>query len=333
MVRRDPGLGLSGVEQTNFRIQQQKQQRQLTGDPNGRRESNPASAAGTTVNNSVPKTSPNSFIEIVDGNLLKKLVGKLSLTNLYQVKVGPLSDQLRLHLTRYSVPGDQAIVSDLGLLCVDANLPTSSFATAEVKDNFIGVTQEFAHTRLYTDLDFTFYVDSDYDMLRFFEGWMDFIGGGNRTYIEGEPASSTDVRGNIYRRFNYPNFYKTNNLYITKFERTLGSKIVRATDTFNYSLQYQFINAFPKALTTMPISYGPADILKVTVTFNFDRYVVTRKENIPIQSSLSQTTNQTTNNSLPSNRPQEPVGAEQRTRGYQESLNRGINKSNFKYGR
>ena len=39
----------------------------------------------------------------------------------------------------------------------------------------MGISQEFAHTRLYTDFDFTFYVDNDYNNLRFFEGWIDFI--------------------------------------------------------------------------------------------------------------------------------------------------------------
>ena len=36
----------------------------------------------------------------------------------------------------------------MGILCFDASLPASAFATAEVKDNFMGVPQEFAHSRL-----------------------------------------------------------------------------------------------------------------------------------------------------------------------------------------
>ena len=34
-----------------------------------------------------------------------------------------------------------------------------SLATGEVRDNFMGIPQEFAHTRLYADVDFTFYID------------------------------------------------------------------------------------------------------------------------------------------------------------------------------
>ena len=74
---------------------------------------------------------------------------------------------------------DEFISRTSGLLCSDASLPASAFATAEVNDNFMGIPQEFAHTRLYTDIDFTFYVDNNYTMLRFFEGWMDYISSGS----------------------------------------------------------------------------------------------------------------------------------------------------------
>ena len=42
------------------------------------------------------------------------------------------------------------------------------------------------------------------------------------------------------------------------------------------TLLYEFVNAFPKSLTSMPVNYGAADILKVTVSFNYDRYIMTR---------------------------------------------------------
>ena len=34
--------------------------------------------------------------------------------------------------------------------------------------------------------------------------------------------------------------------------------------------------AFPKSITSLPVTYGTADLLKVTVSFNYDRYVMTR---------------------------------------------------------
>ena len=42
----------------------------------------------------------------------------------------------------------------------------------------MGVTQQFAHTRMYTDIDLTFYIDRSYKANMFSETWMDYIGGG-----------------------------------------------------------------------------------------------------------------------------------------------------------
>lgn len=217
---------------------------------------------------------------------VKGVIGTLAQNNYYLVNV-PLSDALRTHFsTSYSddpqLKEINKFMSRLGYLCSEATLPTSSYATAEVKDNFLGVTQEFAHTRLYTDIDLTFYVDDEYSILRFFEGWMDYIAGGNQVNVEPAAASYTSsssgipngLSPNIYRRFNFPDDYKVQNMVIYKFERD-----------FNKVLEYTFVNAFPKAVNPLPVAYGPADVLKVTVTFNFDRYLVRRsdlkKENIP----------------------------------------------------
>ena len=204
----------------------------------------------------------------------RELVGNLAQTNYYLVNI-PLTEQLVNHFsTSYPDLGDIDVFvrQKLGYLCSEATLPTTSYATAEVKDNYIGITQEFAHTRLYTDMDLTFYVDADYSILRFFEGWMDYISGGN---IKGdEPAAATDLSPNIYRRFNFPDYYKVQNMTVLKFERD-----------YDKVLEYTFVNAFPKGVTSIPVSYGAADLLKVTVSFNYDRYVVSRsnitKDNIP----------------------------------------------------
>ena len=74
-----------------------------------------------------------------------------------------------------------------------------------------------------------------------------------------------------YKRFNYPldpkSGYKISTMFITKFERDsnkVGSPM----------LTYQFYNVFPKSMSAIPVSYGPADVLKVTVSFAYDRYVV-----------------------------------------------------------
>jgi hypothetical protein len=214
----------------------------------------------------------NTIVNKITMNDIKNYVGKLSQTNYYQVNFSTPKDKLNKHLQKYADFGSDTdwIARNVGLLCADASLPTSSFATSEVKDNFMGVTQEFAHTRLYTDVDFTFYVDNDYKMLRFFEGWMDFISGTSEVSADGVSVDEDRNQGNYYRRMNYPNDYKISEMSIVKFERDYG---IRTTSL----LEYKFINAFPKGITSIPVAYGPADLLKVSVTFNYDRYIVKKK--------------------------------------------------------
>ena len=191
---------------------------------------------------------------------VKEKLGKLSLTNQYQVNFSSLKKTITDYLESLGIDNAKEFLSrDAGLLCSDASLPASAFATGEVKDNFMGIPQEFAHTRLYTDIDFTFYVDEDYTMLKIFEGWMDYISSGADA-----DGIQPGQRG-FYRRLRYPNDYKCDTMSITKFEKNLGR-----------TLLYEFVNAFPKSLTSMPVNYGAADILKVTVSFNYDRYIMTR---------------------------------------------------------
>ena len=143
---------------------------------------------------------------------VKEKLGKLSLTNQYQVNFSSLKKTITDYLESIGLDNAKDFLSrDAGILCSEASLPASAFATGEVKDNFMGIPQEFAHTRLYTDIDFTFYVDQDYTLLRIFEGWMDYIASG---------ADSDGIglgqRG-FYRRFKYPNDYKCDTMSITKF--------------------------------------------------------------------------------------------------------------------
>ena len=196
---------------------------------------------------------------------LRELVGDLSQTNHYMVSFSTLNSTLMSYIqNRIGFQEDvrNFLSRKTGLLCAEASLPTSSMATAEVRDNFMGVPQEFAHTRLYTDIDFTFYVDSNYVNLRIFEAWMDYIAGGSQLEIN-------ELDENYYRRMNYPDNYKVQTMFISKFERD-----------FNSQIDYQFVNAFPKLVTAIPVSYGAADLLKVTVSFTYDRYIVNPKGSI-----------------------------------------------------
>jgi len=166
------------------------------------------------------------------------------------------------HLSFYGLTWNTTLQEKLSFACSNVNLPSSTYATGEVKDNYVGVGQEFAHTRVNTDIDFSFYLDRDYEILTFFEAWIDYISGASNT------PNSEDV--GYYRRFAYPKYYKSfGGFFITKFEKnwhTPGAK----------NMTYQLINAFPKSLSSIPLQYGDAEVIRVSVTINYDRYRIFR---------------------------------------------------------
>ena len=187
-----------------------------------------------------------------------RIMGPLAQTNHFLVTISSLTPEVEAYIQEFSRASDfrRFLAERGGILCSDASLPTTSYATAEVKDNFMGIPQQFAHTRNYTDIDFTFYIYYDYTLLKIFEGWMEYISSGANVALNQQTKS-------FYRRMRYPDSYKYNTLYINKFEKN-----------FKRTMRYQFINAFPKGMSSVPVSYGAADILKVTVSFNYDRYIV-----------------------------------------------------------
>ena len=89
---------------------------------------------------------------------------------------------------------------------------------------------------------------------------MDYISSGSK---------ATKTSSNYHRRFQYPETYKCDTMHITKFEKDIEKNPDR-------KISYQFFNTFPKSMTSIPVSYGSADLLKVNVSFNYDRYLIVR---------------------------------------------------------
>lgn len=169
---------------------------------------------------------------------------------------------------------------ELGMYCNEALLPGNSFATTESNNDFPGVAQKFPYRKIYNDLQLSFYVDQNYEVIKFFEKWMSYIAS---PWGSGSAISEESGYGSF--RFNYPDNYKCN-IFISKFnkDKTFGGKIA-----------YRFINAFPIDITSMPVSYDSSDILKCSVSFSYDRYVFdpTGKS---IQTIVDNTNTQLTNN-------------------------------------
>lgn len=183
---------------------------------------------------------------------IKPIFTNLAQTSHYQVFFGGLSIPLRTQLLFKGIDS-RFIGETVGLLCDSAVLPGSSFATADVVGNYMGVSEKIAHTRTFTQIDLSFYVDNEYRTLKFLEHWMEFIANG---------SGVSPTNDSYFFRMKYPSDYKTNQTKIIKFDRD-----------YNAELEYTFFGLFPLALNSTSVSYESSSILKATASFSFERYV------------------------------------------------------------
>ena len=149
----------------------------------------------------------------------------------------------------------------LQLSCSETTLPGSSLATSNLDNDFTGVSEKYAHRRVFDEeISLTFYCDAkEYLPVRYFESWLSYMTNDTRD----------NHSENFYYRMKFPKKYK-GGLEITKFEKNLFSQDpVRGRTR---PLTYTFIDAFPKAISAMPVTYDASDLLKCTVSFSYTRY-------------------------------------------------------------
>jgi hypothetical protein len=231
------------------------------------------SGTGTSPGNGVPP-QPGKSSEgapapgIINTYRIKEKLLRPSLTSHFQCWFNPPGPVRNSQAGQYYLDGGELI----SLLCSEASLPGSSIITNEINDDYSGVTERPGYRRQYDDRsDFTFYVDhgrqnGSYNVIMFFEEWI--------RYAMGETNYAPDA--DYHYRVNFPDGetgefgtgYRTN-IFMTKFERDFVG---------NY-LEYVFVQAYPISITSMPVSYDSSELLKCTVSFTYNRYIVTRKQN------------------------------------------------------
>ena len=199
---------------------------------------------------------------------IKSSLLNVSQSSLYRLTLS-VPQAVRNKLSLSSVDYD-----NISLLCCEAALPGSSLTTHEVNNDYHGVTEKMAYRRMYDEtIGLTFYVDRNYKIVELMETWMNYISGMNDANLYKDPYVSY--------RMAYPNSYK-NNIYLPKFERDHFSSQSNLVIT---TLDYTFVQAFPLALTSMPVSYEWSDVLKCSVSFNFMRYVTQKTRSSSLKSA------------------------------------------------
>jgi hypothetical protein len=197
------------------------------------------------------------------GSVIKDLL-KLSLTSVFAVdiKAQKIANTLKFNTDK---------TQEISLLAYEAVLPGSSYELGSVFGDRQGVTEQYPTKRIYPPVDVSFYIKNDYEVLRFFDGWMNLI----------SPLSKDGgVAPESYYKFNYPSVYECD-INIVKFERDLRPSDQRLSkrgyegginDPKTYT--YTLINAYPTNLISVPLSYEQSNVLRTTVTFNYDRFFV-----------------------------------------------------------
>jgi hypothetical protein len=183
---------------------------------------------------------------------LKSRIMHLAQTSVYQIKMSPTPEVIALMNTRgFNFNLDSP---NIELLCNSVSLPGTSLQTAEVTNNYAGVTEKMANRRSFdTTMTMTFYVDRNYKVIDFFESWMDWIS--NQT----DTSAYKNVTASY--RMNYPATYR-GQVFISKFEK----------DGYGTANSYTLVGAYPISINSTPLSYSASQIMEYTVNFTFLRY-------------------------------------------------------------
>lgn len=157
----------------------------------------------------------------------------------------------------------------LNLLCSETTLPGSRLSTVESRNHFPGVRERHVYRREFDDIiNLVFYVDADqYLPIRYFESWMNFITGSTVTDFPGQGGVEDPTFSYTMK---FPNQYK-GSLELTKFEKNLEFGGVGRTKR----ITYKFVNVYPLAVSSMPISYNTSRLLKCSVGMAYSRYFLT----------------------------------------------------------
>lgn len=240
---------------------------------------------------------------------IKPLMTNLAQTSHYEVKFGTLPPQLMSYLFRKGI-NPRFIAESAGLLCYSAVLPTTTLGSFTIDGNFMGVQEKFANSRIYSEITLDFYVDSDYQMLNFLECWMEFIASGsfNNQILPGENPPISQNSDGYFVRMQYPAYYKANAVSIVKFDRD-----------YRREIEYNFRGLFPLNISSIPVSYMASDVMKVSASFQYDRYIAGKANSFNIFNG----NNNNLNPLQPQNTPSAPQSAEDIYRASQETFTFG----------
>tara|TARA_Y100001937_G_scaffold35559_1_gene51037 strand:- start:1831 stop:2769 length:939 start_codon:yes stop_codon:yes gene_type:complete len=172
----------------------------------------------------------------------------------------------------------------LALFCSEAVLPGSDIQSGSVDGLRQGLSQNYATFRRFPNVILTFYSQTDYFTSEAFNAWLEFISPtriGNGSFGQNTDERVNDARGGAFRRMKYPSTYKCN-MEITAFSKDTTDEFGKLNKTTKFgvklpsSITYHIMNAFPTSVVSAPLAYGRAELIKTTITFNYEQFFTQR---------------------------------------------------------
>ena len=165
----------------------------------------------------------------------------------------------------------------VSLFCDEAQLPNVNTAQGQTNGLYLGSgTINYPHTRVYTEIQLGFMLDANLSALKFLNKWMDFIFSGHEDEFSDQQRnlSLTQIQSLAATRPKKEN-RPIRLRYRDDYARTI---LISKTEIGPYApnqrvpLTYVLEQAYPYAIDAVPLSYGNAQLTKVSAQFSYARH-------------------------------------------------------------
>lgn len=199
-----------------------------------------------------------------------------SYANEYEVNFdfSGIGDRLRenLEFVGFTTFSSGSAFQNMMMLCDEASLPGKYAATQEIDGMYAGRLINFPHAKLFNDFSLSWINTNQVNPTKFFEAWMYSMfpeyGLNNAEYVEYE------AKGEGQRAT------RTNITTLTYYDEICCKKIsvqksykTRTSEKGGKSSITHIYNAYPYAVESIPLGYGPSTLVKLRVQFRYEKNI------------------------------------------------------------
>ena len=191
------------------------------------------------------------FIAAINKHKGPSKANKYQLTGPYGVIVNGIANNLGFDMR------------DFKFMCDAANLPGRNLATTEFRTG--SVSKSYVHSNNFNPtITLSFILTDDMFIKKVFDRWMDDIIGLTDAKLQGAVVQNLT---------NYPDEY-CGSFGIKKLATNLSSSPASASHIDTYHVE--IMEAFPKQITPIQLTYGSQDIMKLQVVMAYSRWRIIR---------------------------------------------------------